>query len=110
MSGVPSWAVKGAKVVCVDAGWDTESPVLSEGAVYEIERVFANNGPASDRYATVPWVVILRGVRNPHAQLHHEGAFALDRFRPPVTRTQEQDIAEHFSGFLHGRVPEGVDA
>jgi hypothetical protein len=42
MSGVPSWAVRGAKVVCVDAcpwvfGWSGDA--LVEGAIYTIRGI-----------------------------------------------------------------------
>lgn len=103
MSGVPSWAVKGAKVVYLGRsapGASIHHHPLSKGCVYTVRSVLVHPETGSVG-------LLLDGVRNIlHPRLRLELGYSVKRFRPLVTRTQEQDISEHFSGFLHGRVPE----
>lgn len=101
---IPSWAVKGAKVVCVDdtaaVRWaDGEAPVL--GAIYTIDRV----------RVLLSGTVVLDLVelrRHPISIAHHSGqcGYGIRRFRPLVTRTAEQDVSEHFAHHLHQSVSE----
>lgn len=91
---IPSWARVGAKVVCVDAG---PGPVrhsvapLVKGTLYTI---------ASTEWGSVIEAPIIRIVES-------RGRFGLFRFRPLVTRTQEQDISAYFKPLLS---PERIDA
>jgi hypothetical protein len=85
---IPSWAVKGAKIVCVDSqSIDGGSFYLTNGKVYEVVTTSA------------PFVRVI----DDRGKL---GGWHISHFRPLVTRSQEQDIAEHFAGHLHQRVPE----
>ena len=96
MSGIPSWAVKGAKVVCINSRppwWcGVGDPVLVpvEGEVYEISALGDFGGQCG---------LLLVGMGE--LDFWH-----CRRFRPLVTRSQEQDIAEHFAHHL--RTPERV--
>jgi hypothetical protein len=93
--GIPAWAIKGAKVVCVDAVWSSIPPAnpLRDRAVYTLEQAFI-----SDRGIGSELWCYLREVINPIAP---DWGFNLDRFAPAVTRSQEQDIAEHFRPLLN---------
>lgn len=100
MSGIPSWARVGAKVVCVDNAFHGGLlPVLQVGAVYEIFRVVPLSGLHRGPYARDRVGCALVGIHNPYMR---DGSFALSRFRPLVTRTQEQDVAL-FTHLLQGK-------
>lgn len=87
-----AWARPGVKCVCVDSYMDGEPPVLVEGAVYQVARVISDNGTNTiGRYAGARQSLVLVGLINPYDERY--GSFALARFRPIVTRTQEQDVA-----------------
>lgn len=97
MTTIPSWAVKGAKVVCVDdAGfldlWQGNFP--TKGGIYTVSKsslihsdsIFLDECPPDRNGIPCSWSVW--------------------RFRPVIKRTQEQDIAEHFSHHLRQPVRE----
>ena len=88
---IPHWAVKGAKVVCVDGDFPycTLKNLPTEGAVYTVREtcVHPSGAPA----------LRLEEVRNDPAQYieaFEEGWLKLSRFRPLITRTLEQDVAQ----------------
>lgn len=84
------WAVPGAKVVCVDPSFDGIEPdVLVNRGIYTIKDVFLSVGTAG-RFAGLSPEVVLYEVENPHSS---GGGFAIERFRPLIVRSQEQDIA-----------------
>ena len=107
MTGIPSWARKGAKVVYLGRAAPVASPrhhPLSKGSVYTVRSALLHPETGSVG-------LLLDEVRNMlHPRLRLELGYSVKRFRPLVTRTQEQDISEHFSGFLHEtrRAPERV--
>lgn len=88
---IPSWAVKGAKVVCVDAEpldnhtWHpSEAP--KAGAVYTVARAFIHNGDAIVHLAELARELVSRKLWGP------ECGYAIERFRPLILRSQEQDM------------------
>ncbi len=98
---IPSWAFRGAKVICVDAGdrlGPGRRPVsldITEGLEYTIETV------------ETEWVLPSRGVAEYGFMVHLVGIragdmirspFWGDRFRP--VKTIETDMKEHFDIFL----------
>lgn len=120
MTGIPSWAVKGAKCVCVRTQ-PPERRVVGAvyplvGEVYTIRKVvICTIGMRSGLPSLLLEEITNDTSINPlviGVESSLEAAMPIDAFRPLVTRTQEQDIAEHFSGFLHQtrRVPESADA
>jgi len=95
------WAKPGVKCVCIDAGdHDVGRPSpLVLGSVYTICSLV--NWPRDKTSGRLGWSqfgLVLEEVRNPYAWI--DGAFAVERFRPIVTRTQEQDL-EHFTPLLN---------
>jgi hypothetical protein len=111
MSGLPSWARVGAKVICILSDWtpderaayrDVSFPV--EGATYTIREV-----------TTTYWdgVVCLRleEICNPVIMWRDgaaEAAFDVGRFRP--LHTLETDLEAHFTELLTIRNPQTEDA
>jgi len=97
-----SWAKVGARVVCVDAGpsANTGLPVnLVVGRIYTIVRT------------TPVGVNGLKGVVVVEARAPSERygfGFAVNRFRPIVTKTQKQDV-EMFLSLLSDN-PQSTDA
>jgi len=89
--GIPAWAVKGAKVVCIDDS--LLEGIIAKGPVYtvasaEIDPWIATSGPNAGRRGPV---LHIEEVHNPMAK---GGAFAASRFRPAVPpRSLEQDVA-----------------
>jgi hypothetical protein len=85
--GIPAWAVRGAKVVCVDASNQLpDRTQLQLGVVYTIDAV-----------TTTPFGVFgyrLKETPNNIGGLGVPYGYNSKRFRPVVTRTQEQDIAQ----------------
>lgn len=81
MSGIPAWAVKGAKVVCIE---EPPSGAIRRGEVVTIALVTDIRDPHGD------WGVVFEEVVSPDG---FGGFFKGRRFRPLVTRTQDQDIA-----------------
>lgn len=102
MSGVPAWAVKGAKVVCVrdfaDAQTVYDKGIRTKPKLNEVY-VLVGAEEWTEFQATVLYI----------EGFPHQG-FDIIGFRPVTKRTAEQDIAEHFAGFLTSRAPEGIDA
>ena len=92
MSGLPSWARVGAKVVCVDASGRGASQ-LSEGDVYVVSWC-----GLSDRLRA-PMI----GIAGTTDRAGNEGQWKVSRFRPLVTI--EDYIATHFSALLDVREP-----
>lgn len=89
----PSWAVRGAKCICVKVGnWDQISgsdedrpslhPVLD--GIYTIDSLDMQDG-----YCAAAFL-----------ECEFGDFYWLERFRPLVTRTIEQDISEHFKRYL----------
>lgn len=100
-----AWARPGVKCVCVDAspGKTPGLATLVTGRVYTIRTV-----EDCGQYGIG---LILAEVRN--ATLFYttgvsEPVYRVDRFRPLITRTQEQDVALFRQ--IIAQVPAGVDA
>ena len=93
MSGIPSWARVGAKVVCVDAGPGdvrTGTQRLVAGEIYTLSEV-------TDEFRVPACKIAEHGYgRDEYCRL--------DRFRPLIT--QQDDLANHFKALLD--VPEQV--
>lgn len=106
---IPAWAVRGAKVVCVDAkplpGYE-EYPFLwpSERVIYTVRSTFWNERRGH-------WQLRLAELVNPVLPWldgNYEPAFGVHRLRPVVPRkTEEQDVAE-FRKLLTQKLPEAV--
>jgi hypothetical protein len=94
--GIPSWAVRGAKVVCIDA----DSPAsngysapwragerIENGHTYTLVHCWVSDWG-------VPVCDLAEVKRSTEAQRENGGkaAYRLYRFRPLVTKTQEQDV------------------
>jgi hypothetical protein len=99
MSGIPSWAVMGTKVVFVGTDLPNEpgSDYIDDvrvGCVYTI-----NWAGWLDHQFCLGFV-----------ECNPRGAWDWRGFRPVSKRTAEQDIAEHFSHLLTVDAPEGVSA
>lgn len=101
-----AWAKPGVKCVCVDdeprAGteWRGDRPTV--GAIYTIRSIFC--GPAGGLSAS-----FFELERSNSSKADYPGqlvGYYLDRFRPIVTKTQEQDVAK----FRHLLTPNSVDA
>lgn len=122
MSGIPAWAVRKAKVVCIERdGWnDMRNKVTDEadlmsypqfGETYTIREVRVRFVP---EWGEVLVGVLLHEVSNPIAEggsaFGEEPGFDVRGFRPVVSKAAEQDIAEHFSDLLSAKAPQGADA
>jgi hypothetical protein len=92
MSGRPSWAVRGARVVCIDNSH--VAATLTVGAVYTID------GPGS--FADT---IALVGVLDDRET---DRGFLVSRFKPLITL--EHDMAVHFSALLDVPASHEVDA
>lgn len=97
MSGMPSWAVKGRKVVCVD-----DSPGRHPHQV-----------PNTKKPTVGPIYVILDTIVDGNFGLCLEvtgadGFWAVDRFKPLITI--EDDISTHFAALLDVKQPSPVSA
>lgn len=107
MTGIPSWARVGAKVVCINRGrlHPTLIAVNEKPPMREPLTVAGVISPAK----MCPVALVIDGWPNIDTDGRYEGqeiGWDIRRFRPLVTRSQEQDISEHFAGHLHHRVPE----
>lgn len=106
MSGIPSWAVRGTKVVCVLPVPAVNLPVgvvaPEVGNVYTIREIITEDGEA---YLLL--VGIVNAVQD-FADGTREPAFHVEGFRPLVTI--EDDISTHFSALLDVRAPQLEDA
>lgn len=98
MSQIPSWAIKGAKVVCISDDWRLNDALPIR--VPTVREVFTIEFVALDSDG------VLLGLVEYPAEADGFWCFEVENFAPLVTRSQEQDIAEHFAGHLHQRVPE----
>lgn len=99
MSGLPSWAVKDARVVCVDDAnqampWHEpeQGEFVTAGQVYTIRWA----GIASDWQGDYAGVR-LEGVAR-FDEDGHDAPFSVDRFRPLITL--EDDLEAHFRVLL----------
>lgn len=96
MSGIPSWAVKGAKVVCISTEWPSDYPMPElipdpqKGETYRI--AFVELDQTMDSGVGVRLIGF-----NP------DDLYCLGNFRPLVTL--EDDIATHFQHHLHHTAP-----
>lgn len=101
MSGIPSWARVGAKVVCVDATRTNpfNAPELIEGATYEISDVTFATVRCGNQYGNACYAVRLVGVQR---LFRGSTPFAIGRFRPLISKTQEEDVAL-FTHLLEGK-------
>lgn len=103
---IPSWAVRGARVVCIDGNWaypqDYRVAVPVKGETYTIREI----EDEGFRFVELPnrAYAFSDGFKEP--RFHY--AF----FRPFVSRTQEDDLATHFEQYLKTdhRAPEKADA
>lgn len=95
MSDIPSWAVPGAKVVCIKAGVTVRNTGLANpiaGRIYTISRAFIvprASHPSMVKDAACVELIECPGIAN-----------GITLFRPLVTRTQEEDVAA-FRHLLH---------
>lgn len=89
-----AWAKPGVKCVCVDAAgtWGPDAPI--ENAVYTVRRVWVDE----DGDTVMDFVELQRRQEACEAWGRQLGYF-VHRFRPLITRTQEQDL-EHFLPLL----------
>lgn len=91
MADLPSWARKGAKVVCIDdaplpgTNWlDGEAPKCRE--IYTIDRVF--NGPQG-----IPSLEFLELKRSPRSKrICGDVGYYANRFRPLVENASDSEI------------------
>jgi hypothetical protein len=95
---IPAWAVKGAKVVCVDAfeasGWINGSDPLVSGRVYTVERAIISP-------RTGEAMLLLAEAKRSKMFIEYAGfeaGYYASRFRP--VKTIEDDISEHFAQHL----------
>lgn len=88
---IPSWAKPGAKCVCVDdSPGVSDGPKLTIGQTYTIRDAYWS--PAFGRLHVR--LCELKGRVSFYRGLGiAEGGYRVDRFRPLVSRTQEQDVA-----------------
>jgi hypothetical protein len=96
MSALPSWAVPGARVVCVDdsPGCFGEAAPFAKGDILTIEGLHPYN----------------RSVELVECKYYWGGRslpFLVDRFRPLVTL--EDDIANHFQAHLDHTTPADLE-
>ena len=104
MSGIPSWAVRGAKVVCIDGAERSSKTVdgwaPKTGGIYTIRSTFFAEGWNCWYLRLEEYVadgVFWRGI---------EPGWDLPRFRPLIT--EQDDLETHFKALLD--VPEQVGA
>jgi hypothetical protein len=105
MSGVPSWARVGAKVVCINAdGFRVSQPLLL-GATYTIRRV--REGLAKDGW--VPGLELVEVTNNVNPFSRNEHGYRLTRFRPLVDDEAQERDAAMFRKLLTHNTPELVE-
>lgn len=100
MSSIPSWAFKGAKVVCADA---SGQPQLQNGAIYTVAWAGLGDGMIDLGHGLQAPSVHLEGVERMFGV-----PFALSRFRPAVEPKSEAEDVALFKHHLDQRKP--VDA
>lgn len=106
MTGIPSWARVGAKVVWADVskrpGWLYYAPrPANSGEIVRISSIIVDGENVEPCLVIEGWPNRLRLTRH-----GRDLGWRLSRFRPLIPRTQEQDIAEHFGRHLHQKLPE----
>lgn len=87
---IPSWAVKGAKVVCIKR----DSWVLVEGRD-------TDHKPGYGDICTIKAVVTTAHFVCLTLVGYGQHKFRISRFRPLVSKTQEDDLKAHFAHHLH---------
>lgn len=99
-----SWAKPGVKCQCVDA---TEHPEITVGAIYTVVKATPPDRflLTAGKFASSSLWVYLAEADNRIGSLK---CFAVERFRPLITKTQEQDVAL-FQHILDG-LPVGESA
>jgi hypothetical protein len=100
---VPSWAVRGAKVVCVDDDWtcdeiDTDLPDPVRGETYTIEGVDTDDDIDFEGGAGL----YLAGFPD-------DAFYTIRNFRPLVTTKSEAEDLAHFRHHLTQKTPEVVE-
>lgn len=108
---IPSWAVPGQKVVCINDTFDLLTvPLglvpnynmhgLSNGVVYTIRDIVI------DPYYIIPTVRLVEIYRQPTRSGVNERGYLISRFRPLITKTQEQDVElfRKIADDVHGRL------
>jgi hypothetical protein len=88
VSGIPFWAVPGAKVVCISAPLRSRkfSTPPEVGAQYTIRETFiSSHGTSAAR------LVEIKGTYSRKSKM--ERGWKLFRFRPLITRSQDDDMA-----------------
>lgn len=102
---VPYWAVRGAKVVLVDANFRGDTDGLD---LPELDQVYTIRDVTWNPYWREWQIRLVEVVNQP--QLYNiglaEAAWRISRFRPAVSL--EDDIAAHFAHLLTTPVREGV--
>lgn len=103
MSGIPAWAVRGAKVVCIEGsgrnhfgGWAPKT-----GGVYTVRSAFFAEGFGP--------FLRLAEYRTEHQWRGMERGWDAYRFRPVIEpKTEAEDLA-HFKHHLTQKTPEVVE-
>jgi hypothetical protein len=94
-----SWAALGVKCVCIHDAWQVRSGLVRAGGLPRVDCVYAITdtaiGPDGEMYLQLAEFDVFKW-------------FWVERFRPLVTRTQDQDV-ELFRSLLTD-LPVGVDA
>lgn len=103
---VAHWARPGVRCVCIDdepkgAKWATEEEAPLRGCIYTIKDAFIDD----DGWLTFDLIEIERDQVSIEFWSGRRIGYAAWRFRPLVTRTQSQDIAEHFKKLLNTKAP-----
>ena len=92
MASIPSWARVGAKVICIDhsinVGRRLFAPFPPKGCPHTVSGV---RWDEHDRF----WCLLIEGYPNQAVSdpCDRDEGWNVARFRPLVTRTQEQDVA-----------------
>jgi len=95
MSGIPSWARVGAKVVCIDAEWEAVDAGCRGSLDPSLQEICTIQGV----YSSLGFVYF--------ALVGYDGAdYEISGFKPLIS--QADDIATHFKALLD--VPEQVGA
>ena len=113
MSALPSWAVRGARVVCVNAefalpdGPLTRQPMANEvltisSCAYEERKVHDFFSCPAGVFLTFDEVPVSVGN-------WHGIRWPIEHFRPIVTLGSEAQDLAHFRKYLHQNAPEAVE-
>lgn len=110
MSGVPAWAVRGAKVVCVDPNPWWYGPearganVPVKDAVYTIREIVFGDAVLLEEIRNAPRLIEVDG----GGLTIGEPCFAIARFRPVIAKKSEAEDLALFRHHIDQRLP--VDA